>query len=249
MKDASPGQRHRDKEIARLNTLVASLRAQNSELRSSISWRAKATLQGWYRRALRLLHWFVTLRVVRRLTERRQIHRIKMSGLFDADYYLFEYSDVATTGMDPALHYVRYGRREGRQALPTATGPIRGGRGFVPGKENVLLVSHEASRTGAPIVALNIAQRLCQKYNVITLLMRGGNLIDNFKDVSARVICLREGARPEDEIGRVLKKHPLRYAIVNSIARPDILTTLGSAFVPTITLIHEFASYSRLLAP
>jgi len=48
--------------------------------------------------------------VVRRLI----IH----SGLFDADYYLEQNSDVAAEAMDPLDHYIAHGDREGRRPLP-----------------------------------------------------------------------------------------------------------------------------------
>jgi glycosyltransferase involved in cell wall biosynthesis len=39
---------------------------------------------------------------------------IRASGLFDPDWYLETYSDVAARKSDPVRHYVRYGAREGR---------------------------------------------------------------------------------------------------------------------------------------
>lgn len=41
------------------------------------------------------------------------------SGLFDTDYYLKNNPDVAQSGMDPIIHYVRYGEAEGRSPSPT----------------------------------------------------------------------------------------------------------------------------------
>lgn len=39
---------------------------------------------------------------------------ISEAGLFDRNYYLATYGDVAKSGMDPLEHYVRYGAAEGR---------------------------------------------------------------------------------------------------------------------------------------
>ena len=39
---------------------------------------------------------------------------IASSALFDADWYLKQYPDVAAAKLDPALHYLRHGAREGR---------------------------------------------------------------------------------------------------------------------------------------
>lgn len=39
---------------------------------------------------------------------------IKNSGLFDAHYYLYQYKDVRRADVDPLIHYVSYGWKEGR---------------------------------------------------------------------------------------------------------------------------------------
>jgi GT2 family glycosyltransferase len=49
---------------------------------------------------------------------RRVVRTIRSSGLFDAAWYLREYQDVAATGIDPVLHYLEYGVREGRCPNP-----------------------------------------------------------------------------------------------------------------------------------
>jgi hypothetical protein len=36
-------------------------------------------------------------------------------GIFDADYYLANNSDVAAVGADPLLHFLEFGWREGRR--------------------------------------------------------------------------------------------------------------------------------------
>lgn len=44
--------------------------------------------------------------------------RLSQSGLFDAGYYLAAYPEVATRNIDPLLHYVEHGAREGRNPRP-----------------------------------------------------------------------------------------------------------------------------------
>lgn len=48
----------------------------------------------------------------------REIALLAESDLFDADWYLAEYPDVANTGMDPAEHYLLHGASEGRNPGP-----------------------------------------------------------------------------------------------------------------------------------
>jgi len=48
-----------------------------------------------------------------------QVRLLKKSGLFDEEWYLAEYTDVASAGVvDPVVHYLRYGAAEGRNPSP-----------------------------------------------------------------------------------------------------------------------------------
>ncbi|WP_146121602.1 hypothetical protein [Burkholderia multivorans] len=71
---------------------------------------------------------------------RRSRKVIERSGLFDADWYLREYPDVAASGQDPIMHYLVFGAKEGRR--PSA--------GFVPASD-----PNENSSAGAgnPLLA------------------------------------------------------------------------------------------------
>jgi GT2 family glycosyltransferase/glycosyltransferase involved in cell wall biosynthesis len=51
----------------------------------------------------------------RHVKEQASLDEILASGMFDRDYYLAHSPDVVAAGMDPALHYLRHGWREGRQ--------------------------------------------------------------------------------------------------------------------------------------
>ncbi|MEE2001487.1 glycosyltransferase [Alkalimonas sp. MEB108] len=48
----------------------------------------------------------------------RQLQLLQQSDLLDPDWYLATYSDVAKAGMEPALHYLRYGGSENRDPGP-----------------------------------------------------------------------------------------------------------------------------------
>lgn len=59
-----------------------------------------------------------------------EVEAFRASGMFDAQWYLREYPDVAKTGIDPARHYLWIGRKMGRR--PRSDGPI-GALSFRPG--------------------------------------------------------------------------------------------------------------------
>ncbi len=47
-----------------------------------------------------------------------EVAEIRSSGLFDSDWYLATYPDVAASGADPVQHYVMFGAAEGRNPGP-----------------------------------------------------------------------------------------------------------------------------------
>jgi glycosyltransferase involved in cell wall biosynthesis len=170
---------------------------------------------------------------------------------FDPVYYLERYEDVAYADISPLDHYICSGQREGRRAVPVASRLV-----FPPLADRrrpaVVLVVHEASRTGAPVLGWNIARRLAESYNVVSVLMRGGALEKNFAAVSAATIGPMVW---EDwqalEMRRVAERlvaayNPL-YAIANSIETHLLVPALARLGVPSVALVHEFAGYTRPL--
>ena len=59
-----------------------------------------------------------TLRAARYFREHRAVEAIRAAGVFDEEEYLRQNADVAESGLDPILHYVRHGAAEGRAAHP-----------------------------------------------------------------------------------------------------------------------------------
>jgi len=168
---------------------------------------------------------------------------------FDEKFYLEHYPDIAQAGVDPYRHYIERGRAEGRMGsmprLPTLQGSVQRD----PSRETVLVVSHEASRTGAPILSANLAQRLGEKYNVVSLLLGDGPLVEAFVDAGILVVGPMPvlGKHPAARIAveQLAKLHSFKFAVVNSIESSSVLETLAKQFIPSVCLIHEFASYTR----
>ena len=116
-----------------------------------------------------------------------------------------------------------------------------------PAKKTVMVVTHQASRTGAPILALNIAQKLAEKYNVVTVTMDGGDILEDFKATSVAVYDLGSYAkiRISYAVKKICRAHDLLFALVNSVESRAAFPGLKAAGVPSVALLHEFASYTR----
>jgi glycosyltransferase involved in cell wall biosynthesis len=120
-----------------------------------------------------------------------------------------------------------------------------------PARETVLLIVHDASRTGAPILAYNIAKRLGQYRNVVAVLLGGGELIDDFRTCCAAVVGpVAEADLHPGQIhllvDRLQHSYAISYAIANTIASRCMLRPLTMAQIPVVALIHEFAGYMLL---
>ncbi len=86
---------------------------------------------------------------------------IPASRTFDTEFYLTTYPDLAKVRINPLLHFDKHGRGEGR----TGTSEVilqksAAKRAHDFGRSTAIVCTHEFSRTGAPIVALNLARKL-----------------------------------------------------------------------------------------
>jgi glycosyltransferase involved in cell wall biosynthesis len=175
---------------------------------------------------------------------------IPPSDDFDPAYYGARYPDVAAARMNRLVHYVVAGKREGRRPVSVAHTLRLDTERIDSALETVLLFAHEASRTGAPILAYTIALGLREKYNVVAVPLAGGELFDDFEACCSAAV----GPIPRTEwndaeasrlVQRLCASYRVRYAIANSIETRFILPALAHAQVPVVTLVHEFASYTR----
>jgi glycosyltransferase involved in cell wall biosynthesis len=168
---------------------------------------------------------------------------------FDPVWYLQANPDVASTGLNPYLHYRDFGKAEGRSGVPPVLIMQAGGVQFDPAKETVLVVSHEASLTGAPVLSYNIIKTLHFKYNVIALYFVDGIIANNMREESALALGPLPGwTNPlfiDYATSLLARQFKIKFAIVNSVVTRSILAALAKHYIPTVSLIHEFASYTK----
>lgn len=170
---------------------------------------------------------------------------------FDPVFYLECNPDVVEHSISPLCHYIDYGYREGRSGVPAALKlafhPVADRQ-----RPTILIFIHEATRTGAPILGWNIARWLAKSYNVVSILMRGGELEEHFVAVSAATvgpIPLKHWHPTEMKYiaERLSSTYNPLYAIANSIETHSLVPPLAKLGIPSVALMHEFASYVRPL--
>ncbi len=166
---------------------------------------------------------------------------------FCADYYLRLYPDMRVCGMDPFHHYAAYGHTEGRIGRPDFASAIsQGGMAFDSRKPTLLVASHEASRTGAPLLGLNLNVLLAGTHNVVAFLGKSGSLL---RDFAAQCCSLVTGPlSPLDAEYLMLElkaTHGLAAVLLNSVETSVLAQAALQADLPSVALVHEFAEYTR----
>lgn len=117
-----------------------------------------------------------------------------------------------------------------------------------PDLPNVLIVSHDASWTGAPVLAQNLAREYKDRYNVTILCLRGGTFLRAFEEVAIRVEvrAISGGLSKADTawLKHFLAEGNFAFAVVNSIESRHVLPVTREMHLPSVLLVHEFASYT-----
>ena len=113
--------------------------------------------------------------------------------------------------------------------------------------ENVLVVIHDASRTGAPILGWNLIKQLSGIYNIYIVCLSDGTLIPDLVagSVSLEGPFSKRGRTPEKlerKLGSMLTGVQFKYAVINSCGSNALVRLCHQHGVRTVLLVHEFAS-------
>lgn len=172
---------------------------------------------------------------------------LKPSENFSPRYYADRHNDILDAGGWLLEHYIEFGRKEGRRAVPPTKAHVHFEL-FNDALQNVIVVLHETSRTGAPILGWNIAKRLAGKYNIFTILIGDGALTTEMQNISVETHgpFSVEDRHPADlryALEPLFEGREFQYAIVNSTESRGIIEVCARELVPTVFLVHEFGSY------
>ncbi len=175
--------------------------------------------------------------------------------MFDTYWYLTQYPDVMEANMNPLVHYLIQGKNEGRQPNSLLTDINETVNAKEPAtvkkltrkSENIIVVSHDATRSGAPVLTYNVIKELKKKYNVIVMLLEAGDLTQFFKEEADLIVgpfdkSIHESEQLYTVVETLKRNYPINYAVVNSVASNSILDPLTRNSIPIVTLIHEYAS-------
>ena len=143
--------------------------------------------------------------------------------------------------------------RQSLKQLGTIAGmaEYQGGRKHDSSKPTVVVVSHQASKTGAPILALNLCMQLSTSHNVIVVLLSGGALFSRFLETGTALLMARYTFVNHKVVRGALKRasfgQSIEFALANCIVSAPFIEPIRSLGIPCLCLVHEYASYVKPL--
>jgi glycosyltransferase involved in cell wall biosynthesis len=173
------------------------------------------------------------------------------SAKFDPVFYKQIYPDIAAhTGLNALHHYVCFGKAEGRAAVPSTNRMNFPVDRLDRTRQSLVVMAHEASRTGAPILSWNIARTLSKRFNVIIVLIEGGPIEPAFAEVSVAVIKPPDGgkfhpAEAKNLVTRIIDIYEPAYVVANSAETRSLVPAFARAGIPVVALVHEFSGNTR----
>lgn len=182
---------------------------------------------------------------------KNKLGTIKIEGFFSSEDYLELYPDIREAQINPLLHFLQHGRAEGRIGFIDLSSHIKaGGKVFDSGKETVVLVTHESSATGAPLLGFGIADKLADRYNIVHIVLREKNIHEAFLSNCDTILSDIE-ANPYTYsllfLKVLLQQRSIKCVLINSVVGYKVMYAAHKLSLPVVFLIHEFAEYMRPL--
>ncbi|MCK5535541.1 MAG: glycosyltransferase, partial [Bacteroidales bacterium] len=170
-----------------------------------------------------------------------------LPNIFDTRLYVELYPDIMSNNVNPLYHYMLHGRDEGREGYFNIEDYIDMGKlEYKSNLQTLIVVNHESSATGAPLLGLNIAKTLSDKYNIIQIILKPSNLQSEFLESCGLMISDIRGEVIVKRMMQWIKDNKEVMAVIcNSTETYSVLKAASELNFPTISLVHEFANYTR----
>ncbi len=164
---------------------------------------------------------------------------------FSMKAYIELNPDIGKGRLDPLMHYLCHGVREtGRRSLRDIRESHHSGqRPFAADLPTCLIAVHEMSRTGAPVVGLDLVREAARTHNVIVAALRGGPLLEAFRELACDVVIVDQPHKQFPYLtGPAFER--VDFAILNSVGSYPFVTMLVAREIPFVSYVHEYADYT-----
>ena len=163
------------------------------------------------------------------------------SNEFNTNYYLEQNKDVQSSGFNPLVHWIKYGRQEGRKTNIFEVDRI-------PKEINhpsIIFISHEASETGAPAVLLSLMKWVKENTNINFSIIIGSSGPWNYKFESLAPTFYIDRPHTEEDIKVFCGDH-VQCVYVNTIAAAPYAKALEFLQAKFVTHVHEMENVFKI---
>lgn len=178
-----------------------------------------------------------------------KLNSINIEGFFSSDDYLELYPDIRGAKVNPLKHFLLHGKKEGRIGYIDLLSHVhKGNKAFELNKETVVLVSHESSATGAPLLGFGIADKLVEQYNIVHIVIKEKNIHQAF---FSNCDTMLSGIESKPYLysflflKKLLEQRSIKCVMINSVVGYQVMYAAHKLNLPIVFLIHEFAEYMR----
>lgn len=120
--------------------------------------------------------------------------------------------------------------------------------------KKLLFISHEATRTGAPMLLLNLVEWMAvhkkDTYSITVLCVKGGELVSEFQKLTKTIVLDRKYQFKSQQLNKYINKATKKYSLYklqkpwdlifsNTIVNGKVFDLLKQSKTPVISYIHE----------
>lgn len=176
--------------------------------------------------------------------------KIIIPNLFDPELYLELYPDLLKANVNTYVHFLLHGMKEGRIGFFNVESHYKLGKvKYRPDLANYVVVSHESSATGAPLVGYNLSKELLPNYNVFNVVLKKSKLQLSFENdcvASISNLEVKNATLAKKALQFIQKEFgEITGVICNSVETECVLQAANKLNIPTVSLVHEFSEYTR----
>ncbi len=166
---------------------------------------------------------------------------------FDINYYLRKYEDVNRAKVNPLVHWIRYGRGEGRFTKEI----VASADSSKAPSPSLIFISHEASQTGAPAVLLSLMRWIKENTSINFSIIVGarGPWNDRFEMLAPTFYIEHYQDSAQDARLRAFCGNHVQTVYVNTIASAFYAEKLKFLHAEFITHVHEMENVFQLFQP
>lgn len=182
---------------------------------------------------------------------RNLLYNLEIKKVFSSKLYLDIYPDVKEAGVIPIIHYIKYGKKEGRLKYLDISKKVKiGNMQYNLEKETIVFVSHESSASGAPLLGYSIIKELSEKYNIVNIVIKREKIHNIFYFNCDTILSdIQDDPKTYSYVflKQLIQNRDIKCVVINSIVGYPIMYSAKKLDIPIVFLIHEFADYMRPL--